>query len=29
MMFGWQRVPRAMHLIATAMVAFGASMSAF
>ena len=29
MVFGWQRVPRAMHLIATAMVAFGASMSAF
>lgn len=29
MMFGWQRVPRAMHLTATVMVAFGASMSAF
>lgn len=29
MMFGWQRVPRAMHLVATAMVALGASMSAF
>ena len=29
MVFGWQRVPRAMHLVATAMVAFGASMSAF
>jgi cytochrome bd ubiquinol oxidase subunit I len=29
MMFGWQRVPRAMHLLATAMVAFGGSMSAF
>jgi cytochrome bd ubiquinol oxidase subunit I len=29
MMFGWQRVPRTMHLIATIMVAFGASMSAF
>jgi Cytochrome bd terminal oxidase subunit I len=29
MMFGWQRVPPAMHLIATTMVAFGASMSAF
>ena len=29
MMFGWHRVPPAMHLIATAMVAFGASMSAF
>jgi cytochrome d ubiquinol oxidase subunit I len=29
MVFGWQRVPRAMHLIATAMVAFGGSMSAF
>lgn len=29
MMFGWERVPRAMHLLATAMVALGASMSAF
>jgi cytochrome d ubiquinol oxidase subunit I len=29
MVFGWQRVPRAMHLTATAMVAFGASLSAF
>jgi cytochrome bd ubiquinol oxidase subunit I len=29
MVFGWQRVPRAMHLTATVMVAFGASMSAF
>jgi cytochrome d ubiquinol oxidase subunit I len=29
MMFGWQRVPRAMHLLATAMVAFGGSLSAF
>ena len=29
MMFGWQRVPRGMHLTATAMVALGASMSAF
>jgi cytochrome bd ubiquinol oxidase subunit I len=29
MMFGWQRVPRVMHLIATAMVAFGGSISAF
>jgi cytochrome bd ubiquinol oxidase subunit I len=29
MMFGWQRVPPAMHLIATTMVAFGASISAF
>jgi cytochrome bd ubiquinol oxidase subunit I len=29
MMFGWDRVPRAMHLFATSMVAFGASMSAF
>ena len=29
MMFGWQRVPRTMHLIATTMVAFGASLSAF
>jgi len=29
MVFGWHRVPRPMHLIATIMVAFGASMSAF
>ena len=29
MLFGWNRVPRAMHLIATSMVAFGASISAF
>jgi cytochrome d ubiquinol oxidase subunit I len=29
MMFGWRRVPRPMHLIATAMVALGASLSAF
>ncbi len=29
MMFGWTRVPRPMHLLSTAMVAFGASMSAF
>ncbi|MGH8290382.1 MAG: cytochrome ubiquinol oxidase subunit I [Steroidobacteraceae bacterium] len=29
MMFGWQRVPRAMHLVATSMVAFGGSLSAF
>jgi cytochrome bd ubiquinol oxidase subunit I len=29
MVFGWQRVPRAIHLIATIMVAVGASMSAF
>ena len=29
MMFGWERVPRLMHLIATGMVALGASMSAF
>jgi cytochrome bd ubiquinol oxidase subunit I len=29
MMFGWDRVPRAMHLLATAMVALGGSMSAF
>ena len=28
-MFGWQRVPRAMHLLATSMVAIGGSMSAF
>jgi len=29
MMFGWERVPRAMHLLATSMVALGGSMSAF
>jgi cytochrome bd ubiquinol oxidase subunit I len=29
MMFGWDRVPRAMHLLATSMVALGGSMSAF
>ena len=29
MMFGWHRVPRVIHLIATCMVAFGASISAF
>jgi cytochrome bd ubiquinol oxidase subunit I len=29
MLFGWQRVPAGMHLFATAMVAFGASLSAF
>lgn len=29
MMFGWNRVPRTMHLIATSMVAFGGSISAF
>ncbi|HEX4192230.1 MAG TPA: cytochrome ubiquinol oxidase subunit I, partial [Stellaceae bacterium] len=29
MMFGWDRVPRAMHLFATSMVAFGGSLSAF
>src|SRR5580704_7764027 len=29
MIFGWQRVPRAMHLVATTMVAMGASISAF
>lgn len=29
MMFGWQRVPRPMHLIATGMVALGGSLSAF
>ncbi len=29
MMFGWERVPRGMHLFATAMVAFGGSLSAF
>lgn len=29
MLFGWQRVPRSVHLLATAMVALGASLSAF
>lgn len=29
MMFGWERVSRRMHLFATAMVAFGSSLSAF
>ncbi len=29
MMFGWNRVSPAMHLFATSMVAFGASLSAF
>lgn len=29
MMFGWDRVSRRMHLFATAMVAFGSSLSAF
>jgi cytochrome d ubiquinol oxidase subunit I len=29
MMFGWQRVPRGVHMLATSMVALGASMSAF
>ena len=29
MMFGWEKVPRAIHLLATSMVALGASMSAF
>jgi cytochrome d ubiquinol oxidase subunit I len=29
MLFGWQRVPPVMHLIATSMVALGASLSAF
>lgn len=29
MMFGWQKVPAKMHLFATAMVAFGSSLSAF
>ena len=28
-MFGWQRVPRPIHLLATCMVALGASMSEF
>lgn len=29
MMFGWERVPRAVHLFATGMVAAGSSLSAF
>jgi cytochrome d ubiquinol oxidase subunit I len=29
MFFGWNRVPRGLHLFATCMVAFGASLSAF
>ncbi len=29
MMFGWHRVPRVVHFIATCMVAFGGSISAF
>ncbi|WP_454725216.1 MULTISPECIES: cytochrome ubiquinol oxidase subunit I [Cupriavidus] len=29
MMFGWERVPRGVHLFATAMVALGSSISAF
>jgi cytochrome d ubiquinol oxidase subunit I len=29
MLFGWQRVPSGIHLFATTMVAFGASLSAF
>lgn len=29
MIFGWKRVPPGMHLFATGMVAFGASLSAF
>ncbi len=29
MVWGWKRVPRGMHLFATAMVAFGSSLSAF
>jgi hypothetical protein len=29
MMFGWDKVPRPVHLLATAMVAAGASLSAF
>jgi cytochrome bd ubiquinol oxidase subunit I len=27
--FGWQRVPRLVHFLATSMVALGASLSAF
>lgn len=29
MMFGWERVPRGVHLFATGMVALGSSLSAF
>jgi cytochrome bd ubiquinol oxidase subunit I len=29
MMFGWEKVPRPMHMIATCMIAFGSSLSAF
>ena len=29
MLYGWGRVPRGVHLFATAMVAFGSSLSAF
>jgi len=29
MMFGWNKVPRALHMVSTALVAFGASLSAF
>ncbi|EQD77914.1 Cytochrome bd ubiquinol oxidase, subunit I, partial [mine drainage metagenome] len=29
MLFGWERVGPKMHLFATAMVAFGSSLSAF
>ncbi|WP_420992136.1 cytochrome ubiquinol oxidase subunit I [Cupriavidus sp. 30B13] len=29
MMFGWERVPKGVHLFATAMVALGSSLSAF
>lgn len=29
MVFGWNRVPRGAHLLATVLVAFGASLSAF
>ena len=29
MMFGWRKVPRGLHMASTALVAFGASLSAF
>lgn len=29
MLFGWQRVPRSVHFMATCLVAFGANLSAF
>jgi cytochrome d ubiquinol oxidase subunit I len=29
MMFGWQKVPRGLHMVSTVLVAFGASLSAF